>query len=425
MSDTRHFCAALGSTAPLAALFSDGALTRAMLEFETAVARAQSAAGVIPAAAAAAVTRAAADFSADPAALAEQARASASLAVPFVAAFTAHVRQSDPAAAGYVHWGVTSQDLLDTALALQLRRARAILAADHAKLNAALRALSEQHKDTLMLGRTLLQPALPITFGLKAAGWYAAAARGWRRLDAAFSEAVVLQFGGAAGTLASLGDRGAAVTANLAAELDLPAPAPWHAHRDRLAALAAALGIYTGSLGKLARDLALLMQFEVAEAAEPGGGSSTMPHKRNPAACTIALAAATRTPALVAAILTSMVQEHERAAGAWQTEWPVLIDLVETCGSALAALAGAGPNLRIDAARMRANLDAAGSAIYAERAMLARAATTGRDAAYREIAAALAAGRPLEQLPNMPADLTDPESYLGLAETFRQRLLED
>lgn len=425
MSDTRRFASALGSTAPLAELFSDGALTRALLEFECAVARAQGAAGVIPPAAAAAITRAAADFSADAAALAAQARASASLAVPFVAAFTAHVRQSDPGAAGYVHWGVTSQDLLDTALVLQLRRARAVLAADHARLSAALRALSEQHKDTLMLGRTLLQPALPITFGLKAAGWHAALARGWRRLDAGFAEALVLQFGGAAGTLASLGDRGAPVIANLAAELDLPAPPPWHAHRDRLAALAAALGLYTGSLGKLARDLALLMQFEVAEAAEHGGGSSTMPHKRNPAACAIALAAATRTPGLVASLLAAMVQEHERAAGAWQAEWPVLIDLVECCGSALAALADAVPHLRIDAQRMRANLDAAGSAIYAERAMLARAADTGRDAAYREIAAALAADTPLEQLPDMPADLTNPESYLGLAETFRQRLLED
>lgn len=425
MSDTRHFSSALASTAPLAELFSDGALTRALLEFETAVARAQSAAGMIPPEAAAAITRAASDYSVDGAALAAQARASASLAVPFVAAFTAHVRQHDPEAAGYVHWGITSQDLLDTALALQLRRGRAILAADHAKLSVALRALSEQHRNTLMLGRTLLQPALPITFGLKASGWYAALARGWRRLDAGFAEALVLQFGGAAGTLASLGDRGAAVAANLAAELQLPAPPPWHAHRDRLAALATALGIYTGSLGKLARDLSLLMQFEIAEAAEPGGESSTMPHKRNPAACAIALAAANRTPGLVASILAAMVQEHERAAGAWQAEWPVLIDLVESCGSALAALADAVPHLRIDAERMRANLDAAGTSIYAERAMLARAATTGRDAACREIAAALAAGTPLEQLPNLPADLTEPESYLGLAETFRQRLLED
>ena len=425
MSDTRYLARALAATGPLRELFSDAALLGAMLEFETAVARAQSDSGVIPPAAAAAITRAAADFSADPAAMAEQARASASLAVPFVAAFTAHVRQHDAGAAGYVHWGVTSQDLLDTAFALQLRRARAVLAADHLRLTGALRELSARHKDTLMLGRTLLQPALPITFGLKAAGWYAALARGWRRLDTAFSEAVVLQFGGAAGTLASLGDRGSAVIAALERELDLPAPPPWHAHRDRLAALGAALGIYSGSLGKIARDVQLLMQFEVAEVSEPGGGSSTMPHKRNPAASAIALAAATRTPGLVAALLAGMPQEHERAAGAWQAEWPVLIDLAESCGSALAALADACAGLRVDPERMRANLDAAGAAIYAERAMLALGATLGRDEAYRQVAAALAAGQSLEALEGLPADITNPHAYLGLAETFRRRLLED
>ena len=248
-----------------------------------------------------------------------------------------------PASARFVHFGATSQDVADSAMVLTLRRARAILAADHARLERTLRQLSDRHARTVMLGRTLLQPAPPITFGLKVAGWVAALARGWRRVERRVDEAAVLQFGGASGTLAALGDRGLAVSRALAGELGLARPeAPVaHAPRSPGRARRRRCGIYTATLGKIARDISLLMQDEVGEVAEPGGGSSTMPHKRNPAACAVVLAAATRLPGLVAAFLTGMVQEHERAVGGWHAEWPTIAAAVQTTGSALAAMADA------------------------------------------------------------------------------------
>ena len=231
-----------------------------------------------------------------------------------------------PQRRAFVHWGTTSQDLSDTALVLCLAAAARILEADHARLARALRRLSETHKATVMLARTLLQPAPPITFGLKAAGWLAAASRGQARLKAAFREACVVQFGGASGTLAALGAAGPDVAKALAAELELPLPdAPWHAHRDRLAHLVGACGVYAGTLGKIARDISLLMQHEVGEASEPGGGSSSMPHKRNPAGCAIVLAAANRLPGLVSAFLSGMVQEHERGLGGWHAESSTIV----------------------------------------------------------------------------------------------------
>ncbi len=215
-------------------------------------------------------------------------------------------------------------------MSLLLKRAEPILIGDLPRLEKALADLSERHKDSVMLGRTLLQPAPPVTFGLKAAGWLASVRRGRRRLQKAFRAAAVLQFGGASGTLASLGDRAIPVAKALSAELgfgDSPA-APWHTQRDQLATLICACGVLTGSLGKMARDISLLMQNEVGEAAEPGGegrgGSSTMPNKRNPTACALALAAAHRVPGLVASFLSAMVQEHERGVGGWQAEWPII-----------------------------------------------------------------------------------------------------
>src|SRR5882724_10359449 len=225
-------------------------------------------------------------------------------AIPLVKQLTALVARQDPSAARFVHWGATSQDAIDTGLVLQIRGGLAAIEPDLQRLTAALAALAETHAKTVMIGRTLLQQAVPVTFGLKAAGWLAAVERTRARLAEAGRAASVLQFGGAAGTLAALGDRGLDVAAALAKELDLVLPAlPWHGHRDRLVDLAAALGLLVGTLGKMARDLSLLMQTEVAEAFEPAGqgrgGSSTMPHKRNPIACAVALAAATRVPPLV------------------------------------------------------------------------------------------------------------------------------
>jgi 3-carboxy-cis,cis-muconate cycloisomerase len=294
-----------------------------------------------------------------------------------------------------------------------------------------------------MLGRTLLQPAPPVTLGLKAAGWLGAIRRGWTRLAAGFAEARIVQFGGASGTLAALGDKGIEVGRALAAELGLAYPdAPWHTHRDRLGALIAACGVQTGSLGKMARDVALLMQGEVAEVAEPGGagrgGSSTMPHKRNPIACSLALAASHRVPGLVAAFLSAMVQEHERAVGGWQSEWPTVASVIQATGLASASMAEVAEGLVVDEARMRANIEDTRGIIFAERVSMLLAPSLGRDAAHQLLEQAarqsIAQRRRLidilSELPEvtriLPAsklsELDAPERYLGSAEMFRTRL---
>jgi 3-carboxy-cis,cis-muconate cycloisomerase len=286
-----------------------------------------------------------------------------------------------------------------------------------------------------MVGRTLLQPAPPITFGLKVAGWFAGERRSWRRLTAAHEATAVVQLGGASGTLASLGDRGLEVAGQLARALGLSAPpAPWHTDRDRLAALVAACGLYTGALGKIARDVALLMQAEVGEAFEPGGRSSTMPHKRNPAGAAIVLAAATRLPGLVAAMLSSLPNEHERAVGGWQAEWPTVADALQTTGSALEATAEIVEGLEVDTTRMRANLDAVGGAVLAERLVLRAGAALGRERAHTLVRAALARGGSIAEAiasdPELGAVLRDDDlradvsAYLGQAEAMRRRLLE-
>ncbi len=434
----------LAATDALSLIFSDGSVLQAMLDFEAALARAEARVGVIPADAARSIDEAARAEGFDTADLARQSLRAGTPAIPLVRMLTERVRASDRGAAGFVHWGATSQDVADTALVLLLRRCRDILAADHARLVRALRRLAEEHANSVMLGRTLLQPAPPVTFGLKAAGWLAAIRRGWSRVAGRFGEALVLQFGGASGTLAALGDRGLAVSAALAEELGLACPdAPWHAYRDRLAAVLAALSIYTASLGKMALDVALLMQHEVGEAAEPGGegrgGSSTMPHKRNPTGCTLALAAAHRVPGLLANFLSGMVQEHERAAGGWQAEWPAVEAIVQSAGVALASMGEAAEGLVVCPDRMRRNIESTRGAVFAERAMMLLAPALGRDVAHRLLEEAsresASSGRTLSEVLAQMSEvarvltnaqiqnLQSPEEYLGSAEAFRVRLL--
>jgi 3-carboxy-cis,cis-muconate cycloisomerase len=240
-----------------------------------------------------------------------------------------------------------------------------------------------------MLGRTLLQPASPITFGLKAAQWCAAVDASGVRLIDAWRGALVLQFGGAAGTRAALGPHAAAVAHALSARLGLPLAAPWHTNRDRLGGLVAALALHVAALGKIARDVSLLMQAEVGEAAERGGGSSAMPHKRNPSRCAVVLAAATRMPGLTSSFLAGMTQEHERAVGGWHAEWPTIAAAVRTAGAAAAAAAALLEGLTVDAARMRANLDATKGAIFSERAMMRLTPALGRETAHDLIERAL------------------------------------
>ena len=415
------------TTSELAEMFSDDAVTAAMLRFEIALADAQARIGMIPQDAAAAIAK----VEKLPAeSLADDARESASLAIPFVKTLTARVAKIDKKAADYVHWGATSQDVLDTALVLLLKQARTALARDHARLERILRELSDHHADTVMLARTVLQPAPPTTFGYKVAGWLGAVHRGWRRLSQAFDDALLLQFGGAAGTLASYGMHGPQLAVEIGRLLDLAVPAaPSHSHRDRLGCMVAASGVYCASVSKIARDITLLMQPEIGEVAEKGGGSSAMPNKRNPAGCVVVLAAAAQTPGLVASFLSAMVQEHERAAGGWQSEWPIVARTVQSTGSALAAMVDTLEGLTVNADRMRANIEATHGAVFAEKAAILLAPLKGR-AAAQSLAAEASRGTLRDGLagaltPEQLEQIDHPEDYLGAAETFRRRLLDE
>ncbi len=437
----------LATTPTLAELFSDEAVLQAMLDFEIALARAEARHGVIPSESAIAIAAGARPGNFDISALADAAFRAGTPAIPLVKMLTDVVRKTDAEAARFVHWGATSQDVADTAMSLLLKRAEPVLCADLLRLEKALQGLTELHKDSVMLGRTLLQPAPPVTFGLKAAGWLSSVRRGRRRVLKAFRTAAVLQFGGASGTLASLGDSGIQVAGTLSEELgfgEVPTM-PWHTQRDQLATLVCACGVLTGSLGKMARDISLLMQNEVGEAAEPGGegrgGSSTMPNKRNPTACVLTLAAAHRVPGLVASFLSAMLQEHERGVGGWQAEWPIVAGVIQSTGVAIASMAEVAEGLSVDVSKMRLNIENTNGAIFAERAMMLLGAKLGRDVAHKILnsavkksaeegstLSAVLAGVPEVTLHLSPAELKQldtPELYLGSAEAFRKALASE
>lgn len=364
-----------------------------MLDFEHALARAEAVAGVIPASAVESIANACHAESFDRTALAEAAVQAGNLAIPLVKMLTAKVASTDPSAAHFVHWGATSQDVIDTATMLGLRAAINALMVDLDRAIAGFAHLARQHRETAMVARTWLQHALPMPFGLKLAEYAAALHRSRERLNRLRHETLALQFGGAAGTLAALGNKGLAVAEQLAKELSLPLPdAPWHTHRDRIADVASALAILTGTCGKIARDVSLMMQTDVAEAFEPAGdgrgGSSTMPHKRNPVAAARALAAATMAPNLAATIFAAQVQDHERSAGPWHAEWPTLPTLQLVTSGALSAIAEIAEGLEVDTVRMRANLDTSHGLIMAEAVAMALAEKTGKSDAHHIIEAA-------------------------------------
>jgi 3-carboxy-cis,cis-muconate cycloisomerase len=429
----------LATTDALADIFSDASMLRAMLDFEAALARVEAQAGIIPPRAADIIAQAARTDDFDPLAIARAARQSATPSIPLVEALTRRVSTIDESSAAFVHWGATSQDVADSAMLVLLKRAHGVLKEDHVRLVQALRSLSDKHASTVMLGRTLLQPATPITFGLKAAGWYAAAERSWTSLHGAFDSAAVIQFGGASGTLAALGQDGPSVGRALAHELGLAPAAPWHTHRDRLANVVASSSLYTAALAKIARDVALMMQAEVGEAAESGGGSSTMTHKRNPSGCAVTLAAGVRMPGVVSALFAGMIQEHERSVGGWQAEWPLVADAVQTTGAALASIAQVIETLEVYPERMRANIDATNGIIFAERASILLRPSLGRATAQRLVEEAVKRSRTsgatlaeaLKQSPEVarvlsPGQLEElmrPEAYLGAAEMIRKELL--
>jgi 3-carboxy-cis,cis-muconate cycloisomerase len=378
------------SSAAMRAVCDDAAMLQHMLDFEEALARAEAATGVIPESAAEPIARACKAEAFDFAGLAEAATRSGNLAIPLVKALTAEVARSDAQAARYVHWGATSQDVIDTAAMLGLRAGIDALLGDIDRAVAGFARLARQHRSTAMVARTWLQHALPMPFGLKLAEYAATLHRSKLRLQRVRRDTLALQFGGAAGTLAALGDKGLMVAEQLAQNLELPLPdAPWHTHRDRVAEAASVVAILAGSCGKIARDVSLMMQTDVAEAFEPSGegrgGSSTMPHKRNPIAAATALAAATMAPGLAATILAAQVQDHERSAGPWHAEWPTLPTLLLVTSGGLAAIVDIAEGLEVDVARMRANLDATGGLIMAEAVTMALAEKLGKSEAHHLI----------------------------------------
>ena len=444
MTISASLLGALFGDADVDALFDDRARLQGMLDFEAALARAEARSGVIPPTAVPAIAAAcrAADY--DLAELGAATALAGNPAIPLVKALTAQVKANDAQAARWVHWGATSQDVIDTGSVLQLRAALDLLLPRLNALCDSLAALAERERDTGLPGRTLLQQAVPVTFGLKAAGWLDALQRAQQRLARLRQEALVLQFGGAAGTLASLQTQGLQVAQALAEELALPLPAvPWHTARDRIVEIGGALALLTGALGKLARDIVLLMQSEVAEAFEPSaagkGGSSAMPHKRNPVGCVAAIAAATRAPGLVSTLYAAMPQEHERAIGGWHAEWQVLPELVRLAAGSLAQVRIVVDGLQLDRARMREHLGSYGGLLYAEAVTVALAAQLGKPEAHAlvEVAAkrALERQQPLRAVlaedprvgqclsPSQLDALFAADSWRGMTDTWIDRVL--
>lgn len=445
MESRRGLLDALFSTERMSAIFSDRATIQVMLTFERALALANARVGLIPTRAAEVIAQQCDAQGYDPAALASGASAAGNLAIPLVQALTDATAQVDADAARYVHWGATSQDVIDTGLVLQMRDGLAVIDEHLAALIAGCERLAREHATTVMAGRTWLQQATPITFGLKVAGWLSAARRSQQRVQSIRERALVLQLGGASGSLAAFGAQGLAVATALASELGLREPdLPWHTQRDRMVEVATTLGLLVGSLGKIARDVALLSQTEVAEVSEPGapgtGGSSTMPQKRNPVGSAVALAAAQRVPNLVATLLGAMQQEHERGLGGWQAEWEALPEIFLLAAGALWRMVEVVSGLSVDAERMRANLEASDGLIYAESVSMALAEHLGKQRAHHLIRdaseRARAERRPLRDILASDAGITqylssadldrafDPLRASGLAETLVKRVLD-
>jgi 3-carboxy-cis,cis-muconate cycloisomerase len=434
------------SSAAMRAIMEDRARLQRMLDFEAALTRAEAAVGVIPASTVDPIVEACRTERYDIAALGEAAAAAGNLVIPLVKALAAEVAKTDAQAAGCVHWGASGQDVMDTALVLELRAGIDALLSDLNRAIEAFTALAGRQRRTDSVARTSMRHALPMPFGLKVAGYAAALGRSRERLKRLRKDALLLQFGGSAGTLAALGDHGLEVTDRLAALLDLPAPeAPWHSHRDRLAEVASAFGILAGTCGKIGRDISLLMQNEVAEVFEPpsapgGGGSVDTPPKLSPgAAATMAVTAAVIAPQLVAAILACEVQEHERAVGGGQAEWTTFPALALVTSGALGAVADLAQGIEVDADRMRKNLDITHGLVMAEAITVALAAKISRQEAHKLVEEAsqkaVTEKRSLQNVlaedPRVTAHLSgpvlgrlfEPMSYQGVAQTFIDRLV--
>jgi 3-carboxy-cis,cis-muconate cycloisomerase len=429
----------LFSDAEISALLTDEAFVGALVEVEAALARAQARVGVIPAATAEQISRVkAADI--DIAVLTKETIRSG---FPIIALVQQIRRQAGEEAGSYVHWGATTQDIMDSAAVLQMRAASEIFQHDIREIIRRLSEVAQRHRTTVMAGRTHGQQALPITFGLKVASWMAPMLRHVERLDEILPRLLVVQFGGAAGTLAALGDKGLAVSEALADELNLAVPVmPWHAQRDSLVEFGSWLSLVTGSLGKMAQDVILLAQTEVGEVAESGeqgrGGSSTMPQKSNPITSELMLAAARTNASLLSALHHAQIQEHERATHAWQVEWLTLPQMMILTGGALKHAFDLAQNLQVDEAAMRVNMARANDVVLAEAVVFALAKAMPRAKAEEMVkkacGIAISEATPLIDVvketvavPDGTVDwqaLADPANYLGQAEKIIDRVLE-
>lgn len=417
-------------------IFSDSSLITYMIEVEVALANAQAQVGVISQNAANTIAQVAEqalekfDFSA----LAVATGLAGNIAIPFVKQFTAIVKATDEDASRYVHWGATSQDILDTACILQCRDALNIVEGQLQQCYATALQQAKQYRHQVMIGRTWLQQALPITLGHKLARWASAFKRDLDRIQAMKARVLTAQLGGATGSLASLQDQGSQVVEAFAQQLDLSVPTcTWHGERDRIVEIASVLAMIVGNTGKMARDWSLMMQTEIAEVFEPTakgrGGSSTMPHKRNPVAAASVLAAANRVPALMSSIYQSMVQEHERSLGAWHAEWLAIPEIFQLCAGNLSRTCEVLQGFEVNAEQMQHNLDCTHGLIMAEAVMMALAPKIGRLNAHHLVEAAcktaVAQGQHLSvaisQLDEVKTHFTlteinnmfKPENYLG------------
>ena len=417
-------------------IFSDRALVSYMIEAEVALAQAQAQVGVIPESAAIAISNIAAtaidqiDFDV----LAVATGLAGNIAIPFVKQLTAIVKQSDEDAARYVHWGATSQDILDTACILQCRAAMTHVEALIQQCYRTALTQAEQYRSQVMIGRTWLQQGLPITLGHKFARWASAFYRDLARIEAMKARVFTAQLGGAVGSLASLQAQGTAVVHAYSVQLQLSVPScTWHGERDRIVEVASVLAIVTGSLGKMARDWSLMMQTEISEVFEPAakgrGGSSTMPHKRNPVAAASVLAAANRVPVLMSSLYQSMVQEHERSLGGWHAEWLALSEIFQLCAGALERTLDVLQGMQVNTQNMQRNLEYTQGLIMAEAVMMALAPHIGRLQAHHLVEdackTAVAKGvhlrdviAELDQVKNLfsvaqISEIFKPASYLG------------
>ncbi len=432
----------LFTTRAMAEVLSERSLLQYMLQFEVALAEALEENQRIPPGTAAAIASVTVD-SFDVSSLAMQARDAGNLCIPFVKALTQAVAQLNPKASGFVHFGATSQDVLDTATMLQMKAALDLLEGDLRETCNRLAVLIRKHRDDVMPGRTWLQQGPPVTLGLKIAAWLDALLRHQQRQTAVRQRSIALQFGGAVGTLAAFGRDGQVIATGIGLRLHLPVPdIPWHTQRDRIAELAATLGQLVGTLGKIARDVSLLMQTEVDELRESvgkdRGGSSTMPHKHNPVSSAVMLSAAIRMPGLVATILSAMVQEHERGLGGWHAEWETLTEIVRLTAGALASACDIAEGAVVNSNSMKSNLHILQGAAMAEAVSMALAPKLGKAAAHRLLEdatlCARSEGRTLrdtlldqQQQTTLTAEeldrLLDPATYLGSSSDFIDRVL--